>query len=1359
MGKKSKKGHESSPQQKLENSVQFSQSGRRSSGAEQPSAMSEDLRPVFAAYFNMARANLYNVLRYISAQCSLEVKQDEDSMHELAVAKFANNKRPEVRQKVFSLLMRHIPVLQQMTQAGLTQGKPEKDGKKAIPEHLTVEQQDVQQMLQNIIRVVNYHRNQFTHAKHYDTKEEQQKEIEREKALYRPLATAFKGSKREVKRIFCYTADDMNFVDQEERMKRILMKDNTGAIVKDDRGHDQYIFVEHADWYFRLYDTIANPITDMPMPEKLTTAGIMFLLCKLLHKRYATQLAQQSGLFRTREHSGNSPFKKVENEIMFNIFCAHRIRLPKGRIESTATDSALGLDMLNELQKCPYELFETLSRVDKKQFQVKRGDNGVTPAPDDDINLFRRYGDRFPQLALRYIDTMREADDENDRVLNDIVFQVALGKFRHSFYNRASLDTSEKDRVRVLQKEINGFGPLEKVEKLRKKKYNDFIRPISEDPSHLYDADTVDTAPYLTDHHTSYAITGERIGITWNTIVQNPDSGDKRNSIRLRWNDKKMERLDKDKCFLPDLPTPTENIAPRAWLSIHDLPGLIFLHMIGGNPETVIKDVYDRYVLMLKHISDGVLKPQSNKDELEKLLCSEPYKIRLRDIPKKLVDYLTGNVPQTLEKADKEFNEWVKTQLRGDTLYDSLVFLLKDIKSKNLKPRCRGIVGQEKLDKMLLCDYQLYSDEVPNEIKNYLLGKKNLNDEKDKKDFMSWVKRQIDEFEEKPVTSWILKLEKTIKKFDSDLKQVGDKQNRIGRKGYVDVRPGSLARYISKDIMLMTRPDESRKNNGKPSGLDFGVLQSAIATFKGDSLPFASTQLGKMLHNAINVSNHPFLSLIMNKEIVDTIGLYREYQREKLNFLVDLLNGKKGDYKNQWFLREAYRNHKALTPQYVQGVTGLALRYLDTLQLPDGLFTDAICKQLLVNHDTKDNKELQCALSSREKTCGVSHLINIYFTKVKGDNSQSFYREMKRHYKLLDWANFKQNQEKPVPILSTLVPPELYFTDESISTMLRKSNNQDAPIFIRINSIANRLQTKIGYKEIEFHGKTKSVPDYGEEGSASIKEKNDLYDRLIHMLRKMQRNERNIRRHRNQDMLLFLMAKKLLLSGGISFRKNASAEEGMDKFMLQDILPPASKTDESKSLLEIPIDFSLTIGLNDEKGKPILNAEGKQECRAIHQQEIKLKNYGDFFSFLYDSRIGGLLSQLPYEKPVERDDLEKELDSYDRQRLKVFAVLQAIENKIIKEHPELNDNNAGGLGFCDADGKPYRNSFSGLLSLCEQYLASEDELNELGYGIVDIRNAFSHNRYTSSDNLKVDISKMTLPQVATLILKWLSNPK
>lgn len=1366
---------------------------RRSPLAKQPVAESEELRPVFAAYFNMARANLFNVLRHISVQCGLSTDNvNEDSMLNLPVVSFADNKHSEVRERAFKLIKRNIPVLEQMAQAFLTQEKTNEEGIVEKPEHLEVEQKDVQKLLQNIIRVVNFKRNYYTHAEHFDTEEEKQNELKIEKSLYWPLRTAFNGSKREVKRIFGYTAENMAFVDQKERMKRIKMLDYQGNPMYDEKGKQRYIFVEHQDWFFRLFDTEPDPITQMPKPIRLSTAGHVFLLCKLLHKRYATQLAQKTGLFRVkRPQNSNIPntpvsaapnnpsaaieedtlFSKVENEVMFNTFCTHRIRLPKGRLESTADDSALGLDMLNELQKCPAELFDTLSNKDKKLFQVERKDGKATPDPDDDINLFRRNGDRFPQLALKYIDTMRNAKDEKDKVLTDIVFQVSLGKFRYKFYDRASLDTDDADRVRVLQKEINGFGPLGEIEKKRKEKYKDILRPLSDDPKHRYDADTAETKPYLTDQYAHYAITGGRIGITWNAIVQKPQSEEKRSTIRLKWHDGQMENLDREsKCFLPNLPLPTENIAPRAWLSVHDLPGLIFLHMLGGNPEKVIKDSYDKLVKLLKDISDKTLCPPLTKKQIESQISG----LHLRDVPQKMVDYLLGKAPQSDSDVDKAFAKWADRQLDGETDIDHFIFLLKDIKKKKLKP-------QKDKDRVYWIDYlqQKYKvrqklpdglEEMRDQIVGYL-----LRDIDDLDNFFSLVKNQLKLFEEERITSLILKLEKDIKRFEEKLKTVGDKQNRLGTKGYVEVRSGSLARYIAKDIMAMTRPceyykevsgergtcnrndgkecpfclaEKKCKHGAKPSSMDFAVLQTSMATFKSsNAVLLENTELGKMLKKAIIVENHPFLSEVMKKEVHDTIDLYREYQKAKLAFLKKLRINR--NYKDQWFLREGYRNQMAKTPEYMQGHKNWATRYMDTLQLPNGLFNDAIRKKL----SEIGNDELNKALADEVKVNGMSHLLNAYFVNVLKDDSQNFYRDMKRHYKLLDWACFEQNPKNIVPILPTLVPPELHFSPSDIATMLFKGDSETAPIIEKMYDISDRLQREMDVDE------QKENNDYGEEGSAYENEKDALFSKLMRMLRALQRNERDIRRHRNQDMLLFLMAKKLLVSGGVVFKDRAT--EDINQFLLKDIAPPAINSEGSRSILEQFVDFNLTINLTDENGKPIFDDNQQPLQRNIWQKDIKLKNYGDFYTFLYDSRIGSLLSQLPDCKDVERTSLEDELDTYDRKRHEVFGILQEIERIIIEKNPQVKDPSAAAI-FKDTDGVIRLNNFRRLLALCKEYLKDNStDLNDVSELLVEIRNAFSHNRYAYIDYDKIKgIGKPpSLPTVASNILVWLDAHK
>lgn len=1295
---------------------------RRSPNASQPQANSEELRPVFAAYLNMARANIFIVLRHISMLCGLKVDKNEEHMDQLAVSCFTTKvQHDEVKQRVYVLLYKHFPCLQQMAQAFITKAKPDKNGNKAVEEHKTVTHEDLQKLLLNILYVINYQRNDFTHADHYNTLEERDEEFEREAYLARPLSQAFIGSKREVKRIFQYSEEDMYFVDQDERMERTSEKNEEG----------KPIYKEHEDWFYKLITKSQkyirndqgdseifneNEISDDALSLQLTTAGLVFLICKFLEKNQATQFVKQVGIFRGKGDEGCSPFSDRENEIMFNIFCAHRIRKPKGRVES----DSIALDMLNELQKCPKELFDTFSPSDRKLFQVTRNEEDDISRPDNDITMSCRYNDRFTQFALKYIDTFKMDKKDDGKKSKDykdlssldplpeIVFQIALGKYRYKFYDRISLDTNTKDRVRVLQKEINGFGPIYKVEALRNGEiktgdknnadthvnYSSLIRHISADHDIPYNPDTAETKPYLTDHQASYAITGNRIGLMWGTK--------KENGI-----------LDPNThCFLPQIPSPQKdkegkwyvdmssfehNEKPRAWLSIYDLPALIFLHILGGNPQVVIFKKYKSLRKLFSDIQKGKLTP--------------------------IYTGQLNNDPQKRKKQAKRIEKQCKIQL-----------------SEIIKSRYDGIQ---------LCD-------IPQKMIEYLIWGNLYKKEEADKSFLKWADRKLFGNPKEKRKGIIQRLSERIKKFDQDIEIVGDKKNRLGRKGYIDVRPGSLARYLSKDIVALTLPDSTLSNGGKPTGLDFAVLQSSIATFVNweNETELAKTSLGMILQKAIDVNKHPFLKNIMNLQVKDTVDLFKRYQKAKLAWLKE--RSKTKDYtSNEYFMyymREAYRNHMSKIAENVLShdaedgthIKGIAERYLDTLQLPDGLFTDEIRKQLAVNEETRDNPNIKRALDDEVKGHSASYLLYMYFTKVMNDKPQSFYRNQgeryKRHYKLFDTL-FKDDNNST------------YLTENEIALKLKKGDSKESKIRSLIEAHIANLQIRKG-SMTDPNNPRKRIPLFRQ---ATEEEREEERVKVMHQLRDLQRNEQTIRRFRNEDILLFLMAKKIILASS-EFEKYDIQIEGLQNYKLQDIVPLGFDV-TNESLLEQPIDVSVTFGLYDENVKKITDSNGKQIKRTVEHNNIKIKNYGEILSRLNDSRIGGLLSQLPEEDIVDYTDLIMELSSYDQQRLKVFSIVQAIERAIINQHPELADSNANGPGFIGPKGKPYRNSFSSLLTLCKQYLKTEGVLNDLGCSLDDVRNAFSHNRYTDNDNKCIDISKMTLPQIAALIVRWLEKQK
>ena len=1175
---------------------------RRSPQAKQPETTGE-LRPVFAAYLNMARMNLYNTLRYISNLCDITDKTTEDKLFDMKLvtgSKLTSDKQ----EKACALLMERLPVLRSMSQVYATNESPNVPNEKVL------------ETLQRIIHIIHFQRNLHTHADHYDTPEEKAEEKKNEKALLDSLDCAFMSAKRTVKNTFQYTDNDMKFIDGNERMER------KEKVIK---GKKVRFYAERSDYYFRL---------GTPEWDGLSTAGLTFLICKLLSKKYATIFLQRIGLFKSmRQNGGYSPFTVRENEVMFNIFCSDRIRLPKGRLVSTTDQMALGLDMLNELQKCPTELFETFCKADRSLFEVRHNsmdddaENTTSNNADEDINLMRRKGDRFTQLALQYLSNYTKPS---------IVFQLSLGKYRYKFYDRAPFHQGEKDHVRVLQKEINGFGPLAKAEELRKTKYENILRKVnSDDSDRLYDADTAQTRPYLTDQYARFAVTNNRIGIMWN--------------------DQFCRILDKDNsCYLPNLPEPSatgnpaepwavdkdkieHNAVPRAWLSTFDLPAFLFLHLLGGKPSNVIREAYGNMT--------------------------------------RLFDEIKNNSRNTY------FNDPLPN---GDSARKV------EIEKRKMQ-----------LEPLLYNDYHLHISQVPDKVVEYLIGcgiGDSLAVKQDADDrFNKWADKRVTELRDET--------KRRFERIEKDLDIVGTRDNRIGRKGYVEIRPGALARYLAKDIVAMTKSLDG-KGKDKISGLDFNVLQSEIAVFYDDGdKPLKETSLGATLRQVVGTNRHPFIKTVMDKNVYDTIDLYQEYLIAKAGYFNDLLRSR--NYTDAWFLREAYRNHAAKTDEYMQGDKGLAARYPDTLQLPDGLFTDAIRDQLGINDETRNNPHIQAALADEKYGHSAAYLLNVYFTHVLGDDSQPFYRSQgdryKRHYKLFD----------------TLWSKDTYMTDDEISYRLRKEG--DNPALIR-----------------------RAIDKY--------KNQTEEYTKLMHQLRDMQRNERDIRRYRNEDMLLFLIAKKLLFAfKGTDF----------DQFHLQDIVPIGDKQSKADNILNQTIPFSVRIDLLDDENKPIKDENKQPMQRTIRQEGLKLKNYGDFQKFLYDSRIGLLLSQLDEpEGGFPREDLERELERYDNSRPEIFRVLQEIERDIIHEHQSaLCDENYGkeGFGYTDDKGDymSYRNNFSRLLTLCDQYRKADGMPNEQAEIFTEIRNSYSHNRYVKELCKLIEAGDLSLPNVAELIHKKL----
>ena len=1111
----------------------------------------------FAAALNSARHNLYTTLKHIGDVLKLDTSNDNEEQLidcALMVALQANTLKNERLQSAINQLDKNMPFLKAMLDKEIDYAVyiAKKEFKENNPQLFNYNKSDKQAekkansalekaadkakmvthktyhtILTRIIRTLSAYRNEHTH---YDPVDCWKKNaLNDQKVIVRYMLNIFDGARRRVKERFEYTEADMEFLTGSEHFDEVdVIDETTGKPKVNSNGYKEKKHVERIDFYYKLGNDDNT---------RLTATGLVMFTCLFINKQQSKILIDKVKL-----HRGRKGTTEKQKHIIFEIFCDYRIKLSRERIESTRPDYALALDMFNELQKCPIELFDVLSPDDQNLFRVTSQNTDDTDSAGE--NLMVRFQDRFPRLAMSYIDQIQ--------ALDDFRFQVSLGKYRFEFYNKKCIDSTDPDRVRALQKEINGFGRLNDIEAKRREKY---AALISDD--NLTQVDTADTKPYITDQRAAYKITGNRIGMK---IIS-----------------------DKSGMFIPVLNgRATQCLQPDCWLSIYELPALLFHHLLTHNDDakatsTIIKTCIENYRRFFTDVKDGKLTPVVGKEAFAAMM--QPYGIKPCDVPQELQDYLTGEKVDIDEKLD----------IRAD---DSI----------------KGLIQQ--------------------------------------------VKKQIDRFKD-------------------GLKKVGSKENKLGKKVHAEIKPGRLASELAKDIVKWQPAAPEAIVNGKKrpqgwnklTGLNYAVMQSTLATFKGNLdevkcvLVSAGISAGKY--------PHPFIAKVLAQNPSDVVELYRIYLDEKLKFL------KKYDsYDDDMFnaianvLTRYNRNRwDARSPKWYKS---LAEKYLSApIELPRSLFEDSI-KKLVVENYT-DFPELEATIGSER--CNIAHLIARFNEIIYQDSNQDFYypeKGFKRTYKYFNLINNKKSRNQL---------QEIYLTIEDMTSLNEKikSENKEQRL---IDSITHyRADIQAQKREEMKRGLARSKRDYTD-------------------------NEKTIRRYKVQDILMFLLAKKLLSMTMQQF-------DNTQRYHLCDIRP-----NSERGILSTSFPFSVTLKF----------ASGKEVT--ISQKELKVKNFGDFFRFIYDGRLESLLSHLDCNE-IEREALEREFENYDLTRPEIFGAIHQIEREIIEAH-KIDKND------------PIKINFRRLLSLKNGDATNLDEDSEI---IIEIRNAFSHNRYPN-DSLKQAITEV-----------------
>lgn len=1296
---------------------------------------------VFGAYFNMARTNFVKTINHILPIAGVKGNYAENQINKMLQALFliqANRKdelsneqaqwaknlrlTSEQQTRLQRLLFKHFPVLGPIMadvadhKAYISKKKKSetKTEDEAFEELRGVSLADCLEIVQLMGTTLTECRNFYTHKKPYNKPAELAEQYRHQATIARKLDKVIVASRRVLKEREGLTVNEVEFLTGIDHMKQVPMLDEEGKELLDNKGRKMMKFEEYEDFYFTVWakrkvENIemtgldgGTQTVNTKLPA-LSDFGLLYFCVLFLSKPYAKLFIEEARLFEF------SPFTDTENMVMREMLSLYRIRTPRPhRIDSRDSKATLAMDIFGELRRCPIELYDLLDKNQGQPFfhDVVQKPNDHTP----EVSKRLRYDDRFPHLALRYID--------ETGLFTRIRFQLQLGAFRYKFYDKTCVDG--RVRVRRIQKDINGYGRLQEVAEEKMNQWGDLVQKREEQAVKLehedlyidldqFLRDAADTTPYVTDRRPAYNIHANRIGLFWERD-QNPQ--------KFEYFDKELaQKSEAERRFMyipklsvdEDGKAPIQMPAPRCALSVYDLPAMLFYEYLRAKniddkelptAEKLIIDCEDVYRKFFQAVADGSLTPFENKKSFREYMSKEYPTLCLADIPENLQLYLSS---QPLRYKNEP-----------ETVRQRLVRLTLDH-----------------------------------------LGEREL------------------------------RLQRRKKHYVEDLKMIGNKDNKYGKKGFADVRYGALARYLVRDMMEW-QPTYDGKGHDKLTGLNFNVLTAYLATFGLPQAPeegFMPRTLEQVLTEAhlLGGNNpHPFIDKVLAHKPRNIEDFYLFYLNEELQHIDSCKQTLKNAPADDALAALPFVHHERsrFHDRTKEEIQLLASRY-ETIQLPDGLFTPHIVSILRKHY--ADNVSLQEALNNDapnklNPTHNAGYLITRFYQTVLKDNAQPFYNtatsftrhkekgqtetfSFKRAYELFsvlknDKESFFPYELKPLfmtsdEIQERLSAKRLNEFGEPMAKLSKKGKDerdeQGNIIWQRrimhddIDDYAKSLTDRD--MKISFKGEFENLPLWKQK--KIIKQRNDtrqemrdaLLERMPRYIREIKNNERALRRYKTQDMVLFLLAKEMFLKLLSEQNHEVNSE----------LMRLANVCDEG--FLRQTLTFRVPVQVGD---KTIY----------VEQENMSLKNYGEFYRFLYDERLMSLLNNIiesikpnkDGELVIRHTDLMGELAAYDQKRSAVFKLIQEIEDIVIKANSNLSDPNKA--EFWAKEGLPRRNNFASMLELINK-LKETSLTNEERKLLVAIRNAFGHNSYNIDLSLIKDIKK--LPEVAKGILHHLAS--
>jgi hypothetical protein len=852
----------------------------------------------FGTYLNMARHNAFMIINYLSTKYTGASSNDDAKTAQSPVLSLLlKSKKPDEVYALIGDLLHYFPFLRYQDVLNeqlkgtvsadavldlelLMKGGsvPKKEVKPA-----ELQPKDYADVLRHFLELLNQLRNAFSH---YNA----------------PMR--FKTTEQTDTLFKVYDAALFRLIDKNKQTKRY-----------------DYFEPQHIAPLERTKDAAkANRVPHTISPTAIDEKSLAYFICLFLEPKYASMfLSRLAGFQKALTEGEMTLFEKAPWKA-YTMFCC---RLPQPKLES----SDIMLDMLNELNRCPSDLYPVLSEEDKtRRFKVVLNEadlkEAALDAENDDYTegspqevILKRHDDRFPKFALRYF-------DDTD-AFTRLRFHVQLGKLlKKSKYPKVMFG---EDRERTLTQPIFAFTKLKpmlkKYEAVNQDKLDEKIidpRYVSEfEKSWIEEKDGKTQLKEVIEQFSPHYNFGEQtIGFR---IFDNPN--------RMHTQDTRLPRL-------PNLEAneKLKGTEPDAFISTYELRNLFFYqylykeNRIEKSAEDFLLDYFTNIKRFFKDVKDGTFEP----------IQSPPDFIKNDRKP-----FVKGN-PKKQKELSSEYNN-----------------LQKDMEFR-----------RDMLAEQVKIKYGIGYTSIPHDIREYLLGYK---------------ASQYGEYVVNKLTLQVKDVKQRLKDIGKPTIDATKPPPPVKEKTGVEKdrspRVGEQATWLAEDI-LHFMPTRKHVANGeehdqKMNNDQFRILQSSLAYFSSNKTEIWDyfKELG-LIHGE-KALQHPFLHKVQKADCHISMDFYEKYLMAKYKFLtaiiLDITKVKDGktEYAPQKFIED---NYSAFIPPVQKKGREKSYVNVETLKgkdvpvlLPKGLFNEAISMALNVDKKKGYKNELNTVVYNLEK--------------------------------------------------------------------------------------------------------------------------------------------------------------------------------------------------------------------------------------------------------------------------------------------------------------------------------------------------------------------------------------------------------